>query len=411
MKSELDLFRPRNIQTSIDKTEEVSYKPLNSLENQTVIEFVCQGHGDSYLDLGSINLQLKFQVTKGDGTLYTNNDADQPGIVNNILNSLFRQVNISLNGKSVNSSDGNYSYRSYIENLLNYGLDAENSHLKICGWNKILEQRKELIKNSSIIELYGKLHADMLNQPLLLLNNVKLRITLTLNKPEFYFISNSAKDDSKLKILESCLYVKHCTINPNILVAHHKILQRTNAKYHYKRCEIKSFTVSKGNSISLDNIIIGQLPTSLIFLMVDNDAYNGNKTKNPFEFKHYNLSSFALFVNGTPIPNEMINVNMKNGSQHARAYATIFSATGIANTPHGNLISFDDYKTDSFLIAHDLTPDLSGIDSMSSLTHQGNIRVEARFDKALTSTITCLIFLEYDSTLEIDKNRNVILDH
>lgn len=410
MKSELDLFRPRNVQTSILKTEEISYKPLNSIENQTVIEFACQGHGDTYLDLSSVNLRLKIQVLKNDGKNYVNVDEHQPEISNNILGSLFRQVNISLNGKSVNSSDGNYSYRAYLETLLNYGTDAKNTHLGAIGWETDSEQRKNLTKNSAILELYGKLHADMLNQPLLLLNNVNLRVTLTLNKPDFFFISES-NVDAKLKILEAALYVKHCTINPSVLVAHHKTLERTNAKYHYKRCEVKSFTVSKGNSINLDNIVIGQLPTSLIFLMIDNDAYTGNKEKNPFEFKHNHLNSFSLFVNGTPVPNETILTDFTSGSQFTKAYASIFSATGILHSSQGNLITKDQFKNGSFLIASDLTPDLSGIDSTSSLLNQGNIRIEARFDRALASTITCLIFLEYDATLEIDKNRNVLLDH
>lgn len=414
MKSELDLFKPRSVQTSILKTEEISYKPLTSLENQSVIEFACQGHGDSYLDPSSINLRLKIQVTKRDGTLYKAGDADQPGVVNNILSSLFRQVNVSLNGKSVNSSDGNYSYRAYIETLLNYGGDANRTHLETVGWNTDLNSRSKLLSNSSTVELYGKLHVDMLNQPLLLLNNVNLRITLTLNKPEFYLITTSAmkaKDDSIVKILEADLYVKHCTINPNVLVAHHKALERSNAKYHYKRCEIKSYTVGKANSINLDNIVLGQLPTSVIFLMVDNDAYTGCKDKNPFEFKHNQINSFSLFVNGTPVPNESIRTDFNSGMQYARAYSTIFSATGLLHTSQGNLITKDGFKNGSFLIASDLTTDLSGIDSTSSLLNQGNVRIEARFDKPFESTITCLVFLEYDATLEIDKNRNVILDH
>lgn len=414
MKSELDLFKPRHVQTSILKTEEISYKPLTSLENQSVIEFSCQGHGDTYLDLASINLRLKIQVTKSDGGLYKAADADQPGIANNILSSLFRQVNVSLNGKSVNSSDGNYSYRAYLETLLNFGGDANSTHLELVGWNMNNDARNSALKNSGVVELYGKLHVDMLNQPLLLLNNVNLRITLTLNKPEFFLITTTAnkpKDNSIAKVLDAALYVKHCTINPNVLIAHHKTLERTNAKYHYKRCEVKSFTVGKGNSINLDNIVLGQLPTSLIFLMVDNDAYTGTKDKDPFEFKHNKINSFSLYVNGTPMPNETIVTNFTAGSQYARAYASIFSATGLLNTAQGNLVTQEKFRNGSFLIACDLTPDLSGVDSTSSLLNQGNIRLEARFDNPLETTITCLVFLEYDATLEIDKNRNVILDH
>lgn len=427
MKSELDLFKPRHVQTSILKTEEVPYKPLTSLENQSVIEFSCQGHGDTYLDLSSINLRLKIQLVNGDGTALKvdakGEVGDGPGCVNNILHSLFRQVNVSLNGKTVNSADGNYSYRSYIETLLNYGEDAAKTHLELNGWysddgemDKYAEnagwvKRAEILKNSGVVELYGKIHADMLNQPLLLLNNVILRIALTLNNPEFYMLSAADADKSIIKIVEATLYVKHCTINPNILVAHHKALERSNAKYHYKRCEVKSFTVGKGNSINLDNIVLGQLPTSLIFLMVDNDAYTGKRTKNPFNFKNNNISSFSLFVNGAAVPNESIITKFKDSHQYAKAYSTIFSATGLINSPQSIMVTQNMFKNGYFLIVTDLTTDLSGIDSTSSLLNQGNIRLEARFETPLENTVTCLIFLEYDATLEIDKNRNIIMDH
>jgi len=76
MKSELDLFQPPSIQTNILKNEEVAYKPITSLENQSVIEFACYGHADTYLDLSSINLCLKFQITKNDGNPYKETDVE-----------------------------------------------------------------------------------------------------------------------------------------------------------------------------------------------------------------------------------------------------------------------------------------------------------------------------------------------
>ena len=423
MKSELDLFQPPSIQTNILKNEEVAYKPITSLENQSVIEFACYGHADSYLDLSSINLCLKFQITKNDGNPYKETDVNQPGMVNNMLHSLFRQVNISLNGKNINSTDGNYSYRAYIEQLLNYGDDAYKTHLQLPGWtlepknldtlaaNDGLKTRSNLTKNSSIVEVYGKLHADMLNQPLFLLNNVDLRIALTLNKPEFYLLGVDT-DTSLVKVIEATLYIKHAHINPNILIAHHKMLENTTAKYHYKRNEIKSFTIpSGGNSISLDNIVLGQLPTNLIFMMVDNDAYAGKRSKNPYNFKHNKMTSFALYVNGVQIPNEPIHMNFSNGTMYARAYSTLFTANGILHTPQGNLITKEMFKDGYFMLAFDLTADMSSNESCNSLMNQGSLRIEARFGEAINSTKTCLVYLEYDTTLEIDKNRNIITNY
>ena len=49
--------------------------------------------------------------------------------VNNFLHSLFKQVDVYLNGKQVTPAMGTYPYRSYIETLLNYDVSAKKSQL------------------------------------------------------------------------------------------------------------------------------------------------------------------------------------------------------------------------------------------------------------------------------------------
>jgi hypothetical protein len=140
------------------------------------------------------------------------------------LHSLKKQCNVQLNGKNITPSDGNYHYRSYIESLLNYGSDAVSTHLECCGWNldkpnaakfdnNGSKERQKQFNNSAIVELYGKLHVDMFNQPTLLINGVDVRIILTLEKLEFFMFSDDS-DESQLKIVEANLLMRHVTINP-----------------------------------------------------------------------------------------------------------------------------------------------------------------------------------------------------
>jgi len=48
MKSELDLFAAHPMQSSILRTEAVSYNPIASLDGASAIEFVCLGNGETY---------------------------------------------------------------------------------------------------------------------------------------------------------------------------------------------------------------------------------------------------------------------------------------------------------------------------------------------------------------------------
>jgi hypothetical protein len=77
---------------------------------------------------------------------------------------------------------------------LTYGSDAAATHLETSGWyldtgkmdsvtekdNPGLDKRKTIFKNEYKVELIGKIHADLFNQTKLLLNNVDLRIVLSL---------------------------------------------------------------------------------------------------------------------------------------------------------------------------------------------------------------------------------------
>ena len=101
MLSSLDLFQPNpSIQTNILAKHYVSYKPISSLDNRSVIEFLIKESGDAYKDLNSIYLRLLVKLCKKDLTDYAS-DVPQPGIVNNILYSLFEQCNVYFNGSRV----------------------------------------------------------------------------------------------------------------------------------------------------------------------------------------------------------------------------------------------------------------------------------------------------------------------
>ena len=126
-KSELDLFSVPATQTSIESGTYVEYHPISSITGAAPIEFDVTASGDDYLDLANSFLCVRAKITRADGE---NLDAtDTVGPVNNFLHSLFSQLDVSLNGTLITSSTNTYAYRSYIETLLSYGVDAKSSQL------------------------------------------------------------------------------------------------------------------------------------------------------------------------------------------------------------------------------------------------------------------------------------------
>ncbi len=438
MSSQLDLFQTPPIQSNILKTEEIGYKPTTSITNNSIIEFTSLGHGDTYRDLSSIQLKLVVrlkksptenykaavaEVLKADGTVQTAGvPAEGGGVINNVLHSLFKQCTIYLNGIAVSQSDNNYAYRAYLETVLNYDQNCLTTHLVNQGFmidtplhmnslttNNGYLKRKTVFGGSNVVELIGKLHGDMLNQQKLLLNNVDLRIVLSLEKPEFYTMGLDA-DTSFIEILDATMFMNHVTLNPGILLAHEQVLSKKNAIYNYKRVEVKSYTVAGQNtSLSLDSVVVGQLPNFLLFCMLSNEAYTGKRSLNSLYLQHFDISSFYLNVNGIQIPTQPLTFDYKTGPIiSTRGYNSLFKNTGIHYHNRSNLIRKEFFDDGCFLLCFDLTNDQSFTDQCANLLNQGTIRIDVRFSKPLPKTITCLVYTEYDACIEIDRSRQII---
>ncbi|XP_039315427.1 uncharacterized protein F54H12.2-like [Solenopsis invicta] len=191
------------------------------------------------------------------------------------------------------------------------------------------------------------------------------------------------------------------------------MLSKTTAKYPLTRVEVKTFTIHSGLvGESLDNVILGQLPKRIIVGFVDNKAFNGDRKLNPFNFKNYGINFLSLYADGMQIPSRPLQPSFKKDEPlYIEAYHTLFSGTGIHFLNEGNSISRDDYSNGYCLFAFDLTPDLSAnCAGHWNLVKHGSLRLEVRFEKALTATVNCIVYAEFDNVLEIDSSRQVIVD-
>ena len=93
--------------------------------------------------------------------------------------------------------------------------------------------------------------------------------------------------------------------------------------------ELKTFTFSKGSqSLYIDNAILGHIPKRLLFTMIDNKDFLGSLDTNPFEFLHYDMGSFSLYVNSKQIPNR--GVHMNTGREIRLSWHTRLSSRGLA---------------------------------------------------------------------------------
>ena len=127
VRSELELFSTPPLQVAVEEGQWIEYNPVSSISSSAPIEFTVTGSGDEYIDLNKTLLEVKAVIKQADGQQTPKTSHIAP--INNTLQSLFSQVDVSLNDVPVSSSTTTYPYRAYIENHLNYGSDAKDSRL------------------------------------------------------------------------------------------------------------------------------------------------------------------------------------------------------------------------------------------------------------------------------------------
>ena len=416
------MFSVPPTQTSIEASSYGEYHPLTSLVDGSTIEFEVSGTGEDYLDLSNSYLHIKAKVTNNDGTNLAADEAVAP--VNNMLHSMFSQVDVFLNGTQITSSTNTYAYRAMLETLLSFGDDAKKSQLASALYvkddagkmnnlqvnneaNAGFMARRKAARESRIIDMMGRLHLDMCFQERYLLNEVNVKIRLTRSKDAFCLMGANART---VKIVSAVLIVRKARLSPSVALAHAKGLEVSTAKYPIKRVVCKTFTISAGlRDVNQEKLYSGQLPSRIVIGLVNNEGFNGAINRNPFNFEHFNLTEIALYLDGQQGQTiKPLKPDFTNG-QYIESYMSLFMGTNKINRDEGNCILPEDYANGYALYAYDLSPDLSEGANLN-LIKQGTVRLALKFSEALDAAVTVVTYAEFENVIEIDRSRNVIFD-
>ena len=130
LSSQFDTFAKKPVQESVHETVDVVYKPIASVDRSD-LEFLIPTNNKTYID-PDIKVYISGKLKKIDGT--TLDDKDFTSVTNNFLHSLFSQCTETLNGTTITQATELYNYRSFLEALLTYDIDAPSTCLTNAMW-------------------------------------------------------------------------------------------------------------------------------------------------------------------------------------------------------------------------------------------------------------------------------------
>ena len=145
--------------------------------------------------------------------------------VNNILHSIFSNVEVYINNQKIYNSNGLYAHKSYISNNFMGAISEYKGVLHCEGYDyekfpdeimeaplsePFLSKRMKMLSRPDGFMLYGKLGVDFFSTSEMLYPNMKIRLQLIRARPNFHMISDSP--NVSLGIVDCSLYTRRIAL-------------------------------------------------------------------------------------------------------------------------------------------------------------------------------------------------------
>ena len=427
----LALFDKPSINTGIMSHKYVQFIPVSQFSKTGVLQFTIDGTSNYYVNLKCSYLQVKGKIVKENGDAI--DEGDEAGFINLPLQTLWSQVDFSLQHKRFNANVGtNYAYKSYIDTLLKassretenqltsqlFGKDTAGDMDKIAG-NGGFIIRSDFTKNSQIVQMLGPLCLDICQQDRLLLNGVQMNLKFWPNKAPFYIMTDKKEKGYYFDITDAYLNVCMVEVSPGILVGHGAALKESPALYPYYQSDVQAVSISKGlQNFSIDNIFQGDIPSDLIVGLVSEAGYIGSYDKNPFNFQHFNCNYCGFTVDDISVPaqpfeplfkdeKEETELTKKQNASYNEAYLSLFGRK--YHSKETVPISREEYPFGYCLYKFQLSENDKEEEDYVSLPRRGQTRLHFRFSKPLPESVTAIIYAHFPKMMHIDESRNVFV--
>ena len=424
MLPEFSLFDNIPVQHQVEKTFYQEFTPISLINDKAPITIVAHGAPNQCWALYKSFLTVTCKITKDDGTAIV--AASDATTSNDVLNSLFSQIDMELGDKQVSDNNNLNPYRAYIESTLSYSEDAQKTWMRgnlyakdTAGQFDVFskadgsanlgaKERGAYFNLSAEVQLSGRPHCDLFTQDRAILPNCKLTIRLIPSRDNFILMCpvETTVVAYKIKIMDVRLNLCTLQISDSLNLAVHKMLQTTNARYPLTRVTMKHLSIPIGTTNVLqDNLYLGKIPKRVVLGLVTDASMGGGYQQNPFNFAHHGLNYLVLNVNGDMVPNKPLTPDFA-GRKYLREYNMMFEGMrGLYSNSPVN-ITYNEFGNGYAFFVFDLTA--HGHSGCMSSNQNGTIRIEAKFTTATTAVIDIICLAEYDSEIEIDKFNQVI---
>jgi len=405
--------------------------PLNYTSKHGPWQYHSPQDNKHFIDLNTLTWNGKIRVINkkdpNSPVIATNQTKDITcSVVNNFIHSTVSKITYQLNDFQMgDSAPKSYSYRAYMDNLLSFSKGAKEQSLKYHGFeqdtpgsfedvNKLtasntnsgFKKRSELFCTPNFFHFSVKLRIDLANIDQFLQPGVQLRFEIERNSDAFALLSDVGDDVTfEFEIKDSTIEFDKMIPTPEYLNHFEKNILQEPLIYSYDKSQIHYFPYSANvNDLSIYSMFhTDKLPSYLVFGLVDNDAFDGSVSKNPYNFKHFDLKEFYLLVNGISVPTQPVKLNITSMDYHQTYVNEFLDKLKLKNSNDSIGISANDWINGSFFWIVDLNVDKC-CNFHEHNSKGGTIHLKLQTKTALPKTTRLIVYSTSRERMSIDHN-------
>jgi len=442
MNPALRIFKVPPTDISINAYRMVTIQPTTTGINP--MEFIIPGL-DDFVDLGRSYFTMELRLKKSDAGNLVANEKLWP--VNNLAHSIIKQIDLQLNGTLTSPQSDTYHYKAYLETLLNFDREdgkrvlgpqgrfnqvdfppqwtANNTNYTTPhqNWRDLTANHKAALAAmvAEVDKYVGGVtkslvftpHLEVFHTGKLLVPGVEIKMKFHFNNPNLFLngvglAGRLMEGDVKLRF-HLCQLRLNEAVYTSLSAKRHT--EGQTATYPTVRSKIRTFSM-QGNLVCLDipNLFQNRVPDRLIVGLVDSIAFNGDVTRDPFCFQKFGLSAIRQIVKGEEYPYETLQLVHNNATRGNLGYFRFLQASGAWCKKKGNMVELGDWGEDKNCTLFMFDNVANGCADSQTLNPKqtGDLQLSLEFGAAPATNITVLVYGEFETLLEIDRNGAVL---
>ena len=235
--------------------------------------------------------------------------------MNNILHSIFFNVELYISNQQIYNSNGLYAHKSYNSNNFKGAISEYKGVFNCEGYDyeelpdenmeapvsePFFTRRMKMLSRPDGFMLYGKLGHDFFATSELLYPIMKIRIRLMRARPNFYIISDNP--NISLGFVYCSLYTRRIGLKDDYHKKRMDMLANTPVEFNYLETFAKTFIIPARLNQFIQENFFNNAPVRQITIAVNtNSAFTGSYTGSPFWYQQFDLRQIRILRGGQPI--------------------------------------------------------------------------------------------------------------